>query len=103
MVRAYYLALQKGVPGEVYNIGSGKATKIADTLNLMLSNARVKIEIVKDKSRLRPGDIKVIYCDFKKFKARTDWEPKIPIEITLSDTIEYERKKIKSQALNSKS
>src|SRR5712691_9438779 len=36
MVRAYWMALEKGVPGEVYNICSGKAWRIKDVLDLLL-------------------------------------------------------------------
>ena len=38
---------------------------------------------------------KTIYCDFRKFREKTGWQPKIPLATTLSDTIEYERQKLK--------
>jgi len=91
MVRAYLLALEKGLPGEVYNIGSGKAVKIADILKKLLSFSKAKIKIQKDKNLFRLTDIKKIYCDFSKFKKQTGWTPKIPLDKTLFDTIEYER------------
>lgn len=93
MVRAYLLALEKCTPGEVYNIGSGKPIKIADLLAKMISLSKVVISIKKDPSRRHLHDIKKIYCDFKKFKNQTGWRPKIPLSRTLSDTIEYERRK----------
>ena len=98
MVRAYLLALELGVIGEVYNIGSGKAIKIAKILKMMTAESKVKIVIKKDKGRIPPQDIKTIYCDFSKFENQTGWKPQIPILKTLSDTIEYERNKIKSEA-----
>ena len=94
MVRAYLLALTKGIPGEVYNLGSGKAVKIADILKLMIKLSKVKITIQIDKSRLHTQDIETIYCDFTKFKKQTGWQPKIPLLKTLSDTIDYERDKL---------
>ncbi|MBI3282530.1 GDP-mannose 4,6-dehydratase [Candidatus Curtissbacteria bacterium] len=96
MVGAYLLALEKGEFGEVYNLGSGRAVKIKDVLEKLLALSKVKIEVKPDKNRMRPADIKVITCDFTKFKKRTGWEPKIPLSKTLSDTIEYERGKIRS-------
>src|SRR3990167_1391914 len=102
MVRAYLLALEKGVWGDIYNIGSGKAAKIADILKKLMSFSKAKIKIKKDKSLFRPVDVKNIYCDFSKFKRQTGWMPKIPINKTLFDTIEYERSRLKSQAPSTK-
>ncbi|OGD83472.1 hypothetical protein A2165_01745 [Candidatus Curtissbacteria bacterium RBG_13_40_7] len=102
MVRAYLLALEKGVPGEVYNIGSGKPIKISDLLNKLISLSKAKIEVDQDKNLFRPVDIKKIYCNFSKFQSQTGWTPKIPLSKTLSDTIKYERDKLKSEVRNSK-
>ena len=98
MVKAYFVALEKGTLGEVYNIGSGKPVKIALILKLLLSLSSVKITVQKDRRRLRPGDIKIIYCDYSKFKKQTGWQPKIALEKTLSDTIEYERSQVNSNS-----
>lgn len=99
MVRAYLLALEKGKPGEVYNIGSGKPIKIWDVLKKLIALSNVKIKVIQDKKLLRPVEINKIYCDFSKFNKQTGWKPQIPISKTLSDTIEYERN-ILGQKLN---
>lgn len=95
MVKAYLLALEKGKIGDVYNLGSGKALKIADLLKSLISLSGAKIEVKIDKSRFLPVDIKKIWCDYSKFNHQTDWKPEIPIETTLLDTLEYERAKIR--------
>lgn len=95
IVRAYLLALESGQAGEVYNIGSGIAYKIEDILNQLISLSSVKIKIKKDADLIRKDDVKKIYCDSTKFQKKTGWRPKIPISKTLSDTIEYERTKLK--------
>ena len=102
MVRAYLLALEIGVPPDVYNIGTGNAVKIADILKKLMSFSKTKIKIKKDKNLFRPVEINKIYCDFSKFRRQTGWSPKIPLDKTLFDTIEYERNKLKSETLNSK-
>lgn len=94
MVAAYYLALVSGQAGQVYNIGSGKAVNIGGVLKIMLSIAKVKIKVKIDKKLLHPQDVEIIYCDATKFKEATGWEPKIPLKTTLSDTIDYERRKL---------
>lgn len=94
MVRAYLAALDRGIYGEVYNIGSGDPLKIADILKLLLSFSKLKIKVSLDKSRIHPVEIDKIYCDFSKFYKQTGWQPEIPLVKTLSDTIEYERHKL---------
>jgi len=93
MVRAYFLALGKGKVGSVYNIGTGKPIKIAQILKILLFFSKVKIKVVIDKKLYRPVDIVKIYCDSSKFRKETGWRPKINIEKTLSDTIDYERRR----------
>lgn len=96
MVRAYLLALEKGKVGDVYNLGSSHSYKIADILKKLLAFSKVEIEVKTEKSRMRDQDTENVYCDFTKFKRDTGWQPTIPIEKTLFDTIEYERDKLKN-------
>lgn len=96
MVRAYYLAVQKCEPGEVYNIASGKAWKISDVLNMLLSmsSKKDKIEIKEDPERMRPSDVPILLGDATKFRKKTDWKPEIPFEKTLEDLINYWRERV---------
>lgn len=91
MVKAYLLALDKGVLGDVYNLGAGQAYQIEEILNLLLSFIKVKITVVTDKSLIRKEENKKVICNYSKFKKQTGWYPEIPISKTLFDTIEYER------------
>src|SRR5207249_8079718 len=52
MVRAYWLALEKCEPGEVYNICRGKAWSIREVLDLLLSMTSAKVEVRQDPARL---------------------------------------------------
>jgi GDP-4-dehydro-6-deoxy-D-mannose reductase len=94
MVRAYWLALEKCEPGEVYNIGSGVARAVGDVLNILLSFTDVRIEVRQDPARLRPSDVKVLQADVTKFKQATGWEPQIPFEQTLLDLLNYWRARV---------
>ena len=92
MVRAYWLSLEKGEPGEVYNICSGKAWRIRDMLDLLLGMTKQKIEVREDPARLRPSDVPVLLGDHSKFTDRTGWKPSIPFEKTLADMLEFWRR-----------
>jgi len=91
MVKAYALILEKGKPGDVYNIGSGVSYEISDILEKLLSFSKVKIKVETDKSLFRPVDIPELRCDNSKFKKATGWEPIIPIEETIKNTLDYWR------------
>ena len=91
MVRAYWLALEKCEPGEVYNICTGAAWTIRRLLEELLSMTKVRIEIRQDPGRLRPSDVPVLIGDNAKFVKATGWQPTIPFEQTLLDMLEYWR------------
>ena len=94
IVRAYWLALEKGTPGEVYNLGSGSTQRVGDMLDLLLSMSTVKIEVRQDPARLRPSDVKILWADASKFRAQTGWEPTIPFRQTMSDLLDYWRERV---------
>ena len=94
MVRGYWLALEKGVPGEVYNICSGKSYKIGEILDMLLGMTSNHIKVKKDSTRMRPSDVPVLVGDSTKFRKQTGWKPKIPFEKTLKDIMEYWRERI---------
>jgi len=95
VVRAYWLATEKCLPGEVYNISSGKALSIKEMLDLLLKISKVKVEIKQDSARTRLSDVNVLLGDNTKFCKQTGWKPEIPFEQTLKDLLEYWRGKIK--------
>jgi len=93
-VRAYWLATEKCVPGEVYNIGSEVAREVREMIDMLLSMTDANIEVRVDTARLRPSDVKVLVADATKFKKATGWEPQIPFEKTLRDLLDYWRARV---------
>ena len=89
IVKGYGLALEKGEPGEVYNICSGKAVSIKSILDIILSFSSKKITVETDPDRMRPSDIPVTRGDYSKFAAKTGWKPEVPLEKTLKDIFDY--------------
>lgn len=93
-VRAYWLSLEKGIPGEVYNIGSEKTYTVREVLDLLLDLTDVEVKIEVDPKRLRPSDVPVLLSDSSKFKAMTGWAPQIPFRRSLQDLLDYWRENI---------
>ncbi len=96
MVRAYYLAITQGVPGDVYNIGSGRSHTIEELLQLLLSFSRIEIVVEADPARLRPSDVPTVRCDASKFRELTGWRPEIPFETSLRDVLDDWRLRVQS-------
>ncbi len=94
MVNAYWLALEKGEPGEVYNICSGKAIKIKSILQKLVQLSNVNITLKQDPKRMRPSDLEVLLGDCTKFKEKTGWEKQYSITDTLKEILDYWREKI---------
>lgn len=93
-VIAYWKAAFEGEPGEVYNIGRGEALSIQGMLDILLSMAKVDVEVRPVPERMRPSDVELLLCDPTKFHDRTGWAPTIPLEQTLQDTLEYWRERV---------
>lgn len=87
VVRGYHRALEKGRPGEVYNVASGKARRVREILQFYLKNTSVRIEVRPKESRLRKADIQRLVGDTRKIARDTGWRPKIAFERSLKDIL----------------
>ena len=93
-VKAYWLLLEKGIPGEVYNIGGQETLSVGDMLRILKGMATCKIEHQVDQNLLRPSDVTLQIPDTSKFRETTGWRPEIPVEVTLQDLLNYHRKRL---------
>lgn len=93
-VRAYRLLAERGRTGRAYNVCSGRACRIGDLLELLLSRASRAIDVALDPARLRPSDQPVILGDGSRARTEIGWQPAIPIEDTLSDLLDDWRRRI---------
>ena len=97
-VHAYYLLLTKNPkPGEVYNIGGTYSCTIREMLNFLVSLSEVKkIKIIEDPARLRPIDADLQIPNTKKFMNATGWRPRISFQKTMTDLLNYWRKRVQN-------
>mgnify|MGYP001421905050 CR=1 FL=1 len=94
VVSAYKAVIDKDwTPGESYNICSGKGVKIDEILETLLKLSDKKLNVKEDPSKLRVSDTPVYVGNNQKFVKSTGWEPKIPLEQTLKDTLDFWRTK----------
>ncbi len=94
MVKAYLLCVEKGEPGERYNICSERVERIEDVLKFLISESKKPIITSQDPNKMRPSDVPILKGNCSKFRKLTGWKPKIPFSKTLDDLLEYWREKI---------
>ena len=94
VVRAYVLLIQKGQPGETYNVGSGHAYAIREILNMIISLSWVNIKVEIDINKIRPVDASIIEADITKINHITGWLPKISLKQTIEEILDYWRERI---------
>ncbi len=97
MVRAYWLAVNRATPGEVYNIASGDPITIRELLDRLLALSTADIRVEQDPERMRPSDVEILIGDASKFRKETGWEPQIPFDQTLRDTLDYWRNRLRQR------
>jgi len=84
VVRAYRLLAERAAPG-VYNVCSGRAVSTAELVRALGAEHEV------DPARLRPHEVMELRGSCEALRAATGWEPEIPLERTLSETVAYWR------------
>lgn len=96
-VRGHIYAALLGKPGSVYSYGMGKDISIGEWYNMILEigakegfwpkDTQVKVS----EERFRPGqsDILKLGVDFSKIRDETGWEPIVPREEGIRDTIKW--------------
>jgi GDP-mannose 4,6-dehydratase len=91
-VRAYWMMVKMCPPGEVYNIGGAETITIGGMLKKLIGfSARKDIKVEVDPARFRPSDVTLQIPSIEKFNKATGWEPKIPFDKTVLDTLNYWR------------
>ena len=85
---AVELVLEKGKPGEVYNIGASREMRNIEIIKLILKHlgkSEDLIEFVKD----RPGHDRRYAIDSKKIQTELGWKPEYEFEQALPETIDW--------------
>ena len=79
--------------GEVVNVGSNFEISIGDTVQLIAQIMEAGIEIETDEARIRPekSEVERLWCDNKKIKRLTGFEPQVNLRDGLENTIAWFR------------
>jgi GDP-4-dehydro-6-deoxy-D-mannose reductase len=94
VVRAYRLLGQSGQPGEIYNLGSGRGTKLANALEYLCSRSTTTVQVQVNAVRVRSVDQPLLVANASKLRAAVGWEPRYSIEQTLADMLDFSRRSL---------
>jgi GDP-4-dehydro-6-deoxy-D-mannose reductase len=94
VVVAYRLLVERGEPGEVYNVCSGVGRSVAEVADQLLALARHAIELVPDPALLRPVEVPRLVGDNRRLREATGWAPAITFEQTLAAVLDRWRAEV---------
>jgi GDP-4-dehydro-6-deoxy-D-mannose reductase len=94
IVQAYLRLMENGSAGETYNIGSGETRTMLSFLDQLLAVSRVRIAVETDPHLTRKVETAKVRVNAELLRRTTGWSPRISVERTLTDMLEYCRKVI---------
>jgi GDP-4-dehydro-6-deoxy-D-mannose reductase len=98
MARAYRLAWDLDGPA-TFNVGSGRTVPVQEIFDTLVAMSRVPLRTELDPERVRAGDPAAVAVDVRAFRARTGWEPAIPLARSLGDLLDHWRGRVGQEAL----
>jgi GDP-4-dehydro-6-deoxy-D-mannose reductase len=81
---AFRILAERGHPGHVYNIASGRAVPISEALERLMAVSGVRAEVREDPERMRPVDLPLLLGDAHRLR-RLGWEPRRTLDEGLLD------------------
>ena len=85
VAEAYIALIERGQPGEVYNVSSGHGQTVQDLVELALRVTGLDAKLQRDQSLVRPVDVEWLVGDNAKLRAQTGWAPKFGVEDIVRD------------------
>jgi GDP-4-dehydro-6-deoxy-D-mannose reductase len=95
VVRAYRLLAAAG-ESDVVNVCSGRSASARELIAALGRAADVEVDHVVDPRLVRPHEVMEVRGSPARLHALTGWEPEIPLETTLADTVAWWREEIRA-------
>jgi GDP-4-dehydro-6-deoxy-D-mannose reductase len=95
IARGYLLLAEKGAPGTVTNLCSGRAVRIEDVLSKLLDRSETRIEVRADRERVRPVELRRQVGSYAKAEREVGWAPRVALGDSLSDLLAEWRARVR--------
>ena len=87
VVDAYVALLERGHPGECYNVCSGTGTSVRELAERVLKRLGIDADIQSDPALVRPSDTPLLVGNNDKLRRATGWSPRRSIDDIIDDLI----------------
>jgi GDP-4-dehydro-6-deoxy-D-mannose reductase len=94
VVRAYRLLAARGEPG-VFNVCSGVSRSARELIEGLAAAAGTTLDHVVDPELVRPNEVMELRGEYAALREATGWQPEIPLERTLADTVAWWREQLR--------
>jgi GDP-4-dehydro-6-deoxy-D-mannose reductase len=94
IAEAHWLAATKCTPGHAYNIGDGQQVTVGEVLDKLCHFSTCHIPTQQDPILMRLVDVTLQVPDCSKFKMATGWQPRIDLDRSLQDLLNYWREEV---------
>ena len=88
VAQAYLLLAERGQPGEVYNVCSGRGLSAGEIAALVLERAGTRAELQPTSELVRPVDLPVLVGDPAKLRGTTGWAPRFDLSTAVDELID---------------
>ena len=99
IVRGYYLLLENGEAGDVYQLCSGVSVSIESILYRLIALSSQTIQVAVDDNKLRAEESPVICGDPSKAMQAVGWQPQYDLQVTLGDLKLYWEAELQKRSL----
>ncbi|WP_223454633.1 MULTISPECIES: GDP-mannose 4,6-dehydratase [unclassified Pseudomonas] len=97
VVSAYLALLEKGTPGQVYNICSGREQSIRSLIEQLVDLAQVDLQLVQDPARLRRADQHRVCGSPARLTQTTEWKSEITTQQSLRAILSDWEKRVRQE------
>jgi len=88
VIRGYQILMEKGEPGQVYNISSGIETSIEQIIRILLEISGHNMQIEVDSERVRPSETPRLFGNSEKIQ-KLGWTQVMNLRSTLEDVYHW--------------
>ncbi|MCK9510246.1 MAG: GDP-mannose 4,6-dehydratase [Pigmentiphaga sp.] len=89
VLEAYAALFHKGVPGQTYNVCSGREQYLGDLLGRMLELAQVEAAQTLDPALVRPSEQRRVCGDASRLRQDTGWQPEPSLDPTIQAMLDW--------------
>jgi GDP-4-dehydro-6-deoxy-D-mannose reductase len=98
LVAGYVSLAERGAPGRIYNLCSGRGTRVQEILGMLLDRTQVTIEVRADPDRQRRVELPKQVGSAVRAEREAGWTPRIPLADSVDAVLDEWRQRLGSTA-----